>query len=294
MATSFQVSRWDMYEKADSKKCANMQWVAVPINHQGMGFIELMVRPDGVRILGGWLLILQIAAQCPVRGLLVSDGGRILGAREIALKTHAPEADIKLALEALCEMGWMEVVEVDGTRPDAIRTTSGLQYNTRQDKTEQNKTEIQSPCGATPPPPAGEASPKPAVEPSAPKAKRVKPAKTPEQACVDRNAFRVKGSKADKTNALRAAIGKLGIAAVDAGLAEVSDVWASAVMGILGAVQDPRQATQEPAGSRIDSEPPMSKQLQHDVDDAIRDQKRRRAAAAAAAQPSQTEIGLST
>lgn len=132
----YRIAKWTDYEKSDSKKCVTMSWVAVPINHTGLSFLEIMSRPDGLRMVGGWLLILQIAAQCPERGLLVSDSGRIIGAKEIALKTRANESDIKDCIATLLEFGWIEEVEVSGQHPDAIRTPSRLQNRTEQNNTE--------------------------------------------------------------------------------------------------------------------------------------------------------------
>jgi hypothetical protein len=136
---ALRIVNWDRYETSDSKKCKVMQWVAVPINHDGLGFIEMVTRPDGIRMIGGWLLILQVAARCPTRGVLVADSGRILGSREIALKTRTPEDDIKRCIAALIEAGWIEEVDVSGRYPDVIRTTSGLQDRTLQDSTVQDK-----------------------------------------------------------------------------------------------------------------------------------------------------------
>jgi hypothetical protein len=141
---ALRVPNWERYEPADSRKCRVMQWVAVPINHDGLGYLELMARPDGVRMIGAWLLILQIAARCPVRGLLITDSGRVLRAREIALKTRASESDISDAIQALMANGWL--VEVDastffrtasGRHSDGIRTTGqDRQYSTREDSAE--------------------------------------------------------------------------------------------------------------------------------------------------------------
>lgn len=139
MPLAYRIANWTRYMPADARKCTVMQWVAVPIAHDGMGYIEIMAHPDGIRIVGGWLLILQTAARCPERGLLVSDGGRILRAREIALKTRAREEDIKLALEECCRQNWIEEVEVSGQYPDDIRTPSRLQDRTEQNKTRQDK-----------------------------------------------------------------------------------------------------------------------------------------------------------
>lgn len=152
MTTAYRIKDWHRYMPADAKKCSVMQWVAIPINHDGMGYIEIMARPDGVRIVGGWLLILQVAARCPERGLLVSDGGRVLRAREIALKTRSSEDDISAALAACLEQEWIEEVEVSGCRPDAVRMPSRLQDRTGQDITEQDKTEREAGKPATPEP----------------------------------------------------------------------------------------------------------------------------------------------
>lgn len=131
---ALQVANWKRFEPSDSRKCKNMQWVAVPINHNGLGYLEVMSHPDGIRMIGGWLLILQVAAQCPKRGLLVADSGRILGAREIALKTRAQEKDIRACVTLLLANGWLEEIEMSGQHPDGIRTASGLQYITVQDR----------------------------------------------------------------------------------------------------------------------------------------------------------------
>ncbi len=134
---ALRVANWERFEKADSRKCVSMSWVAVPINHDGLGYLELMSHPDGIRMIGGWLLILQVAARCPERGLLVADSGRVLGAKEIALKTRAQEKDISRCIETLLSNGWLVHTEVSGQHPDNVRTTSGLQDITVQDSTEQ-------------------------------------------------------------------------------------------------------------------------------------------------------------
>ena len=61
---ALRVNNWTRFEKSDSKKCVMMSWVAVAINHAGLGYVEVMARPDGFGTIGGWLLILQLAAQC--------------------------------------------------------------------------------------------------------------------------------------------------------------------------------------------------------------------------------------
>lgn len=134
---ALRVANWERFEKADSRKCVSMSWVAVPINHDGLGYLELMSHPDGIRTIGGWLLILQVAARCPERGLLVADSGRVLGAKEIALKTRSQEKDISRCIEVLLANGWLIQEPASGQHPDDIRTASGLQDITVQDSTGQ-------------------------------------------------------------------------------------------------------------------------------------------------------------
>lgn len=135
MPKAIQISNWDRFEKSDNRKCTTMKWVGVPIDHNGLGYLEIMSHPEGVGIIGGWLLILQLAAQCPKRGLLVADSGRIFGAREIALKTRAPEKHISVCIAMLLEIGWIEEVDVSGKYPETIPTVSRPQDRTVQDKT---------------------------------------------------------------------------------------------------------------------------------------------------------------
>lgn len=141
---------WSRFEKSDHKKCKNMTWVATPTSHDGIGFLRLLTSPEGLRKYGGWHLILQVAAKCPTHGLLVSDAGRPLGAIEIALKTRANEIDITDAIQACCEIGWLEYVEI----PDAAPESSGEtpQSSCLQDRTGQDKTgEDRAPESPTPP-----------------------------------------------------------------------------------------------------------------------------------------------
>ena len=144
---ALRITGWERYAPTDAKKCKVMQWVAVPINHEGLGYIEMITRPDGLRTIGGWLLILQVAARCPVRGTLVADSGRILGPREIALKTRTNEGDISACIATLLEARWMEEFDLSGQHPDAIRTASGLQDRTVHDITGHNKIQ-DAPTGA--------------------------------------------------------------------------------------------------------------------------------------------------
>ncbi len=148
---AYRIASWARFEKSDHKKCTNMTWVATPTSHDGIGFLTLLSLPDGLRKYGGWHLILQTAAKCPERGLLVADSGRVIDAAYIALKTRSSVPDIKDAMEACCKIGWLEVVEIPGVSPDSSGKSpedSCLQDSTVQDSTVQDTPTVAGAPGA--------------------------------------------------------------------------------------------------------------------------------------------------
>jgi hypothetical protein len=137
------IVNWSQYERADSRKCQTMHWVATPVSHDGIGYIELVSHPDGLAHFGAWNIILQTAACCPERGLLVSDSGRALTPRLIALRARVDIGMMQAAVDRLLEIGWLEQVTApSGSHPEAIRKPSGQSRGPSglQDSTGHNKT----------------------------------------------------------------------------------------------------------------------------------------------------------
>jgi hypothetical protein len=138
MARLYSVKGWNKhYEKSQTRKVDNASWVPIPVKHDGKGFRRLMAMKDGAPIYGAWILMLQIAAKCPVRGVLEDEDGP-LTTEDLAIKTGCPEALFIRALEVVTSkaIGWMLVAEWEGDG-----STVELQDSTLQDNTEQEKTE---------------------------------------------------------------------------------------------------------------------------------------------------------
>jgi hypothetical protein len=138
---------WTRYLHADCKRGASkvladgthtsgpLAWVKCPTSHTGLGFLDLMDHPDGMAHFGAWVLILETAARCPVHGTLITDGGRPLGARELALKTRGNADIFAAAISRLLAIGWLEEVEMQDTcKQVASRLQAGCKQVTRPEE----------------------------------------------------------------------------------------------------------------------------------------------------------------
>lgn len=127
-ALAYRIRHWGngMFElKAANGRSSSMPWVAVPTKHDGKGFLRLMGRDHTGAAYGCWVLLLAVAAKCPVRGLLADEDGP-LSVEDIALKTHASPESMRLALEHLLspEIGWIEQVAIN--RAQLERSTRSI------------------------------------------------------------------------------------------------------------------------------------------------------------------------
>ena len=72
------ITNWDAYfETHESRRVGKCSWVAVPNKHDGKGFRRLISQKNGAAIFGAWVLLLQVASKCPVRGVLADLDGAI-------------------------------------------------------------------------------------------------------------------------------------------------------------------------------------------------------------------------
>lgn len=121
------------YEKSDNKKVKEMKWLSLPIKFEGLKYRRLMKMSDGMEILGVWIVLLQLSAKMPVRGVLAnSDGDLTLG--DITLMTDCPLKSLKKAIPVLSskDIGWIS---------DNLPTISDNPRTTLQNTTEHNTTE---------------------------------------------------------------------------------------------------------------------------------------------------------
>lgn len=142
----YSIRDWNKhYEVAQSRKIDGaMSWVAMPCKHDGLGFRKIMRQPDGSAIYGAWVLIVQVAAKCPSRGVLCDANGP-LDASDLSLKTGCPEEVFIRALNYISskEIGWIVVAKWEES-PVFLPT----QDRTVQDRTQQDRTGQKSAAAA--------------------------------------------------------------------------------------------------------------------------------------------------
>lgn len=112
MAVVYSIRDWnDNFEIAQSRKLVKaLDWVALPTKHDGKSFRRLMLMPDGPEIYGAWVLIVQVAAKCPKRGILADADGP-LDTADLAIKTGCRQELFEKALKVLSaeRIGWIVI-----------------------------------------------------------------------------------------------------------------------------------------------------------------------------------------
>lgn len=91
----------------------NIEAQPIELEHnQAFANQRVLTHPGGYKALAIWHLIIQSAARCPQRGLLVDESGP-LGFAELSHGANIPEADVREAFAVLCDprVKWIEVVE---------------------------------------------------------------------------------------------------------------------------------------------------------------------------------------
>ena len=136
------IKNWNtLFEVAQSKKVkGELHWVAVPTKHDGKSFRRIMRADRGIEVYAAWILILQVAAKCPVRGILSDDCGP-LTTEDLELKTGCQRETFEYAIKLLCskEIGWLEELQ-DTTAVVSATTTDYDATPTRHNRTVQDKT----------------------------------------------------------------------------------------------------------------------------------------------------------
>ena len=118
--TIFAINDWDnLFENCASRKLKVLGWVPIPNGHDSVAFSRLMNRKDGAEIFAAWILLIQLASKCHIRGTLQSTDGRPYDAEEMAIKTRAPERIFVKALPYLCSSGWISSEPPLGKSADA-------------------------------------------------------------------------------------------------------------------------------------------------------------------------------
>lgn len=103
MNPTYSIIGWaTTFETHETRKLRKLFWLPIPTSFEGRGFKRLMQRPDGVEIYGAWLLICEVSAKLPSRGVLAKDG-QPLGPADFALFTGAKAEVFERAIGALSD-----------------------------------------------------------------------------------------------------------------------------------------------------------------------------------------------
>lgn len=118
MPTVFSIRDWnDHFECSQSRKVTGpLTWVSMPTKHDGKVFRKIMARMDGLMVFAAWVLIVEVAAKCPIRGRLADADGPLTAA-DLNLKTGCPTEAFETALNVLSsnDFGWIQISEWEGS-----------------------------------------------------------------------------------------------------------------------------------------------------------------------------------
>lgn len=138
----YSIRDWQQhFECSDTRKCKRLSWIPQPVRHDGKSYRRLM-RMNPTHYLA-WVLLVQVAANCPRRGTLADEDGP-LSAEDLALKTDCPAKIFSDAFQPLCEVGWLvaeDVPEVSGNLPK-LPEACGHRQTDRQTPLPDGKEEI--------------------------------------------------------------------------------------------------------------------------------------------------------
>ena len=142
---SWVVANWEEnFEIAQSRRRAGrLSWVAMPTRHDSRGYRRLIRGVNGVQHFAAWVVMVQVAARCHVRGILADDRGIGLSATDLENMTDIPSGVFESAFVALEDIGWITRCVLVRDESDNAPSVVRLHNSTEQDKTEQDKTKTE-------------------------------------------------------------------------------------------------------------------------------------------------------
>ncbi len=136
------IANWEEgFEIAQSRRRAGrLSWVAMPTRHDSRGYRKLIRSEGGVSAFACWVVMVQVAARCSIRGTLADDRGHSLDCSDLEAMTDIPEKCFKKAIPLLCDIGWLICSEDVPTILGADSEPSTTTVHNNTDNTEQNIT----------------------------------------------------------------------------------------------------------------------------------------------------------
>lgn len=115
----YKIKDWEsVWENYRSREVAEVRYVSLPVRRKSEARIELMLDDNGLAAFGLFILAVEIAACCPVRGVLADDKGPLTPKR-IALRIGRPVAQVEALHGMLVACGWLVPCEIPAQRPHA-------------------------------------------------------------------------------------------------------------------------------------------------------------------------------
>ena len=105
---TYRIRNWQLhFEKHENGRVKHMQWVPVPVEHDGKGYRRIIAQ-IGAEGYGAWVLMLEVAAKCELtRGTLADEDGPLTGPsgqprpyRSMALPWRGPAWRLSLGLRS--------------------------------------------------------------------------------------------------------------------------------------------------------------------------------------------------
>lgn len=144
----YSVANWSAnFETHETRKLRRLNWLPLPVHHDSRAYRLITLQKDSAAIFGGWIAILQVAARCPVRGLLFD--GLPLDGSDLAAMSGLPTAVFERCFSLLTapRIGWLERVpppasssqypDGAGEPPDVSGNPSGRMTRTDQPEPDQ-------------------------------------------------------------------------------------------------------------------------------------------------------------
>lgn len=110
---AFIITDWhDRFENAQTRRTQHLNQVMMPLRGNSGEQRRILSMHGGYQALAIWHLLIQFAAECPQRGLLVKGTGP-LDYEDLAFELGVPEADVRAAFKILSDskIGWIDTTD---------------------------------------------------------------------------------------------------------------------------------------------------------------------------------------